>query len=316
MNNLEALRAEHEAEVIGPTLAKLLARVAVATAKTYPPEYSPTGTWNDEAIEDVLHDWTEDRLLRRKDLSKLLAGARSEGALRSGLTTSLGQHLTNHRRRSAATNLYKRILAMLRDDNAFESVGATGATADQLWTLTANPSQAPSSLGENELVRLAFELSDGDLAVIRYGPHSLKESPILRKPALHRFLAHMLKGAEGALSPATLINIVRRRFNLVEPEDVAIEKATDVEAPMRNIDIGALAASVISRMGRERCELIVAQAEHEDPAAAAMTAGVDIPTIERALSETLALVAEHATDADEARAIYKVVVERLFGESE
>jgi len=316
MSKLEALRAEHKAEVIGPMLAQLLARVATATTKTYPPEYSPTGTWNDQAIEDVLHDWAEDRLLRRKDLSKLLAGARSEGALYSGLTTSLGQHLTNHRRRSAATNLYKRMLAMLRKDDAFEAVGATGPAANQPWTLAADPAQLLSSLGENELVRLAFELSDEDLAVVRYGPHSLKESPILRKPALHRFLVHMLEGAEGALSPATLINIVRRRFNLVDPEDVEIEKATDVAAPVRGIDIGALAASVISRMGRRRCNLIIAQAEHEDPFAAAKAAGVDVTTIKRALSETLALVAEHATDADEARAIYKVVVERLFGESE
>ncbi len=316
MSNLEALRAEHKAEVIGPMLAELLARVATATAKTYPLEYSPTGTWNDQAIEDVLHDWAEDRLLRRKDLSKLLAGARSEGALRSGLTTSLGQHLTNHRRRSAATNLYKRMLVMLRKDDAFEAASETGPAADQPWTLAADPAQPLSSLGENELVRLAFELSDEDLAVVHYGPHSLKESPILRKPALHRFLVHMLEGADGALSPATLINIARRRFNLVDPEDVEIEEAADVEAPVRGIDIGALAASVISRMGRRRCNLIIAQAEHEDPSAAAKAAGVDVTTMKRALSETLALVAEHATDADEARAIYKVVVERLFGESE
>lgn len=316
MSNLEALRAEHEAKVIGPLLAGLLARVATATAKTYPPDYSPTGTWNDEAIEDVLHDWTEDRLLRRKDLSKLLAGARSEGALRSGLTTSFGQHLTNHRRRSAATNLFKRVLATLRDDDAFEAVGATGPAADQPWTLTADPAQKPSALAENELVRLAFELTDEDLGVVRYGPHSLKESPILRKPGLHRFLTHMLEGAEGALSPATLINVVRRRFNLVDPEDVEIEEAADAEAPVGGVEIGALAASVISRMGRQRCELIIAQAQHDDPVAAAEAAGVDIATMKRALSETLALVAEHATDADEARAIYKVVVERLFGESE
>ncbi len=317
MSNLEELRAEHEAKVIGPLLAGLLARVATATAKTYPPDYSPTGTWNDEAIEDVLHDWTEDRLLRRKDLSKLLAGARSEGALRSGLTTSLGQHLTNHRRRSAATNLFKRVLATLRNDDAFEAVGAAGSAADQPWTLTTNPAQKPSALGENELVQLAFELTDEDLGVVRYGPHSLKESPILRKPGLHRFLTHMLERAGGALSPGTLINVVRRRFNLVAPEDVEIEEAaTAAEAPLGGVEIGALAASVISRMGRQRCELIIAQAQHDDPVAAAEAAGVDIATMKRALSETLALVAEHATDADEARAIYKVVVERLFGESE
>lgn len=316
MNGLEALRTEHEAEVIGPTLARLLARVATATAKTYPPAYSPSGSWNDEAIEDALQGWTEDRLLRRKDLAKLLAGARSEGALRAGLTTSLGQYLTNNRRRSAVTNLYKRMGTMLRDDDAFEPLGAGGTASDRPWTVAAAPSTRPSGLAEDVLVRLAFELSDEDLKVVRYGPHSLKESPILRKPALRRFLLHMLEGAGGTLTPADLIDVIRRRFNLVEPEDVEIEAAAEVEAPARGAEVEAVAASVIARMGRERCELIVSQEQHDDPVAAAAAVGVGPEAMKRALSETLALVAEHAADAEEARAIYKAVVERLFGESE
>jgi hypothetical protein len=316
MSNLKALRAEHELVVIGPLLIELLSRVATATANTYPPDYSPTGSWNDQAVEDVLHDWVEDRLLRRKDLSKLLNGARSEGALRRGLTTSFGQHLTNHRRRSSVTNLYRRIAAMLRDDDAFHRVGDAGSPSGQPWTLAVSPAQQVSPLSENELVRLAFQLSDDDLAVIRYGPHSLKESPILRKPALREFLVHMLKGAEGTLSPATLIDVVRRRFNLVEPREEGIEEAIRAEAPSTSVETEVRAASVLARMGQSNSNLILALAEHMDPVEAAAAAGVEIATMERALSETMALVAEQATDAEEARAIYEAVVERLFGDSD
>lgn len=316
MSDLEQLRAEHAKEVIGPELARLLARVATATAKTYPPEYSPAGVWNDEAIADALQDWTEDRLLRRKDLAKLLAGARSERSIRAGLTTSFGQHLTNHRRRSAAANLYKRMQAMLRDDDAFAPAGGAGAAADRPWTLAADPAPAPSACGEDELVRSAFALSDEELEVVRYGPHSLKESPILRRPALHRFLVHMLLQAEGTLTPAILIEVVKRRFNLLQPADVDIDEASELEAPTEDVELEAMAASVIARLGRERCELIRAQAEHEDPSVAAEAAGVAPETMKRTLSEAIALVAEHASDADQARAVYKAVIERLFGESE
>jgi hypothetical protein len=316
MSDLGHLRAEHAKEVIGPELARLLARVATATAKTYPPGYSPAGVWNDEAVADALQDWTEDRLLRRKDLAKLLAGARSERSFRAGLTTSFGQHLTNRRRRSAATNLYKRIQAMLRDDDTFAPAGGAGGTADRPWTLAADPAPAPSARSEDELVRSAFALSDEELEVVRYGPHSLKESPILRRPALHRFLVHMLLQAEGTLTPAVLIEVVKRRFNLLQPADVDIDEASELEAPTGDVEIEAMAASVIARLGRERCELIRAQAEHEDPTAAAEAAGVAPETMQRALSETIALVAEHASDADQARAVYKAVIERLFGESE
>ncbi len=270
MTVLEELRDERWKEVIGQDLASLLARVAAATAKTYPPDYSPAGVWNDEAIEDVLQDWTEDRLLRRKDLSKLLAGARSEAALRAGLTTSIGQHLTNRRRRSAAANLYKRMQRMLRDDDAFKEALATGAAADRPWTVSAAQATVPSSLSEAEvLVRLAFELSDEGVEVVRYGPYSLKESPILRKPALRRFLIHMLSSAQGTLTPAVLIEIFKRRFNLVEPEEVNLDAAVGTEAPAIAPETGAVAASVIARMGRERCELVAAFARHGDAASAA-----------------------------------------------
>jgi hypothetical protein len=315
---LQQLQDEHQREVIGRELARLLARVATATAKTYPPDYSPAGVWDDAAIEDALQDWTEDRLLRRNDLSKMLAGARSVGALRAALTTSFGQHLTNRRRRSAATNLYKRMLKMLRDDEPFKPVQATRNPADQPWTVSGLSATDLSPLSESDLVRLAFELSDDDLAVVRYGPHSLKESPILRKPALHRFLLHMLTSAEGALTPALLIEVMKRRFNLVDPELVELHEAEEVDEPPTAAagEVEATAASVIARLGQRRCDVLMAFTRHGAVESAAQAHGVDPAVVERTLSETLALIAEHAADRDEAAAIYDRVIEKLFGGSE
>ena len=299
-------------------LASLLARVATATAKTYPADYSPAGVWDDAAIEDALQDWTEDRLLRRKDLSKMLAGARSVAALRAALTTSFGQHLTNRRRRSVATNLYKRMLKMLRDEEPFEPALATRNPADQPWSLTGACAAGPSLLSESDLVRLAFELSDDDLAVVHYGPHSLKESPILRNPALHRFLVHMLTTAEGTLTPAVLIEVMKRRFNLVVPEQVELEAADELGEPSTTAvaEVETLAASVIARLGKRRCDVLMAFTRHGAVEAAAEAHGVDPAVVERTLSETLALIAEHAVNADEAAAIYDRVIEKLFGGSE
>lgn len=314
---LEQLRDEHRRVVVGPELARVLARVATATAKMYPPDYSQAGVWNDASIEDALQDWTEDRLLRRKDLSKMLAGAASVGALRAALTTSFGQHLTNRRRRSASTNLYKRMGKMLRDDEAFEAVHAIRNAADQPWAVKFVGASEASPLPESELVRLAFELSDDDLGVVRYGPHSLKESPILRTPALHRFLVHMLTAAQGTLTPAVLIEVMKRRFNLVDPESVELEEAEslDEERAATVPETEAVAASVIARLGRQRCAVLAAFTQHGAIESAADAHGVDPAVVERTLSETLALVAEHAADRDEAAAIYDRVIEKLFGGS-
>ncbi|MFL5901783.1 MAG: hypothetical protein ACJ75S_11380 [Solirubrobacterales bacterium] len=313
---LVELRAEHEREVIGPQLASLLARIATATAKTYPPDYSAAGVWDDAAIEDVLQDWTEDRLLRRKDLGQMLAGARSLGALRAALTTSLGQHLTNRRRRSAATNLYKRTLAMLRSSERFASADGAGVAADQPWQIKGTSESGPSPMRDAELVRLAFQLSDEELGVVRYGPHSLKESPILRREGLHRFLEHVLGGAGGTLTPAILIEVMKRRFNLLSPAPVELEEAEQLEQRVAPPVTEAVAASVVARLGRRRSELLVAFAAHGEVEAAAQSCGVEPAVLERALSEAMALIAEYAADPEEAEAIYSCLREKLFGGSE
>ena len=82
--DLEQLRREHADKVIGPDLQQLLEGVVRATARTYPPaEYSDSATWDSHALADALQDWVEARLLRRGDLSKMLAGAPSVDGLRA-----------------------------------------------------------------------------------------------------------------------------------------------------------------------------------------------------------------------------------------
>src|SRR5258707_15403238 len=104
---IEALRAEHKAEVIGPLIKDLLEKIVRATAPTYPPlEYSDAQVWNSEALEDALHGWVAERLLRRGDLAAMLLRASTIAHFRAMLTTSFGQFLTNRRPRTSATNLF------------------------------------------------------------------------------------------------------------------------------------------------------------------------------------------------------------------
>ncbi len=216
---LDQLRKEHEREFIGRELAQLLTRVVAATARTYPPTYTPAGIWNEDSIADAAQEWTADRLIDRRDLTNLIAGASTLASLRAGLTRSFQQHLTNQRQRTSATNLYKRLVTMLRTDPDFQRVGGNVRSHSQRWTLAAAPEDEPSRLTLAARLKLAAELSDEDLGVVKYGPLSLKSSPILRQPALKRFLLHLLGGA-GALSPADIMDIVRRRFALPEPQAI------------------------------------------------------------------------------------------------
>lgn len=304
--NLDQLRQEHLEHVIGPELKTLLERVVRATARTYPPaEYAQAASWDSEALADALQDWVEARLLRRGDLSKLLAGAPSVEGLRRGLTRSFEQLLTNRRRRTSATNLYQRTTKMLRTDDAFAKVGQAARSHEQLWTLAElmDTVNGPSTLAVPALVAVAFELNDDQLEVVRYGPQSLKSSPILREPKLREFLVHLLSRAGGALDQTTIADVMRRRFSLYEIEVGELDDDVAAgETDLRPVERDDIVKSVLMRLGRERLEeLRRFHADEGEP--------TQLPD---AVSSTIALVAEYADSPEAAEEIYDRLVESLF----
>lgn len=303
---VDQLKQEHAEHVIGPELKTLLERVVRATARAYPPaEYAQAASWDSEALADALQDWVEVRLLRRGDLSKLLAGAPSVEGFRRGLTRSFEQFLTNRRRRTSATNLYQRTTKILRSDSAFAKVGQASRSHEQLWTLAelAAAVEGPTRVGIPLLVALAFELDDDQLEVVRYGAQSLKSSPILREPKLREFLVHLLSRAEGALDQATIAEVMRRRFGLHEIEvDALADDVAAAEAELHPVERDEVVSSVLMRLGRERLEeLRRFHAEEGEPK--------ELPAV---VSSTIALVAEYADSPEAAEEIYDRLVESLF----
>lgn len=311
---LQDLRAEHKREVIGPGLKRLLERVAFATARRYPPSYSDAGVWNEESASDALQGWVTDRLIGRRDLSRLLAGAGSIASLRAGLTRSFEQHLTNRRERSSATNLYQRTVKMLRGDADFVAVGNTSKPHEQLWRLASDLRDEPSTASLRSRLQVASRLSDEDLKVIKYGPFSLKSSPILREPALKRFLAHLLAGV-GALTPTEIMEVMRRRFALVEPEFVEFPENVAASDPTVHDQATqkAIAQSIATRLGAQDVRVLAALAEQEDLAAAARVVDMDEWSVQNAYAGMLAMVAADAVEPDEAEHICGLVLETLFG---
>jgi hypothetical protein len=314
--SVDQLREEHRRLVIGPELARLLERIVRATAPVYPAtEYGEPGGWNGEALEDLLHDWISERLLGRGDLAVMLRTASSSASLRGALTTSLSQFVINRRRRTSASNLYRRTLSMLRSDADFDVAGGRLRSSDQLWTLASAPQATPSTRWLSQLVQTAEDLTDEHLGVVRYGPFSLKSSPILREPALGEFLRYLLERADGALPLSTIAEVMRRRFRLFELGDVEIDESfesADTPIPQR-VEHEVAAASVVARMGAAGAVAIRAFEESDgDFSAAGSALGSDTRAGEAAVTMVIGLIADHATSTDDARAIYAAVLERLF----
>ncbi len=312
--SLVDLRREHQELGIGPQLAELLARIVDATAPTYPAtEYTDDAHWSPAALEDLLHDWVEQRLVRRGHLALMMATASSLPVLRSSLTTSLRQCLVNRRRRTSASNLFKRIQSMLEQDDAFQRIGPATKPAAQLWTLRG-ATAAPSTLELKQLVDTAFELGDDNLEVVRYGPTSLKSSPILRQPNLRRFLQHLLRRSGGALSLGRIAEVVRYRFNLVlhSAEELDEELASDQPPDVGTVEVADAAARAMARMGLARLEVLRELQRTESLDGAATALRISRSSAARRLREAMVIVGEYAESLEEARDVYRRIVESLF----
>jgi len=311
MDNLERLREEYQREGIGVLLHQLLEKVVQSTVRQYPAaEYSPSRVWDRMSCEDVLNDWVLERLLSRADLQVLLASAATTAQFRAALTTSLRQHVTNGRRRSITANLFKRVKDMLRDDSAFRPLTTNVQGGNQRWTLRSAKSENPSPAAARELLRIASELSDDQLEVVRYGPFSQKLSPILRKGKLREFLLHLFEHARGSLTLSTILDVMRDRFSLW-PE---LHGALDDSLPSSESDVGDEVAnadkgkSVVARLDKEAAGVVAAYFRAGgDWSAAASTCDTQPQQLRAVVHQTYGMIVECSESVEEARAILAVV---------
>jgi phage FluMu protein gp41 len=245
----------------------------------------------------------------------MLVTAASERALRAALTTSFSQFLINRRRRTSATNLFKRTVKVLVSSELFQLVAGKPPSSATVWTLSRQPSGVSSAVSQKSLLALAWELSDQELEVVRYGPYSLKSSPILREPALVRFLVHLLGRADGALSLAQIAEVMRLRFNLTQLSQVEIDDqlASNEQPIIAQVEVSEVVSSVRSRLGRSAIEALREFSKAGgDFKRAAVILDTSPRQVQAEVSSAMSMIAEYAETLDEARVAYAKLVESLF----
>lgn len=320
METLQELQDEYKREGVGVVLRELLAKIVWATVRQYPSaEYSCYGTWDAAACEDILSGWITERLWGRADLQMMLMSASSVAQIRASLTTSLRQYLTNQRRRSIASNLYKRVRSLLHDDRRFRSVGSPSAASEQRWTVADDPFAEPSKLSFSDLVDIACELTDEELQVVRYGPFSQKLSPILRDPKLVDFLTHMLTRSEGSLTVNSILDVMRFRFSLPNEEIVEVDAtiASLKPGPATEAERNIAARAIVSRMTLEETEILAAYfRSHGDFAEAARQQPSSADRLRKVVRDIFGAICECSGTEDDARSIMNRVESLLLPKGE
>ena len=267
-----------------------------------PAHYSPYGIWNEEAIEEVLADWSEHRLIGRGQLLAIMQRAPVLPVFRRMAETSVRQHLIDSLRRSQAANLYERVTDLLDEAESFVQAGS-----DTFWRLkdgTAKP-----FIGEDrELASLAWSL--GDFRVIRYQPEARKLSPLLERDDLLRFLKGLLSA--GAMNVATIMRALRLRFAIdeaVSDERLDPTVAASQAEPDREVLTQDLATATLAELSSRQAEVLMGIDQGQSVADIATRLGCSTGTVSHERRQVEATLARLGGDAP---AVLKLVLDALF----
>jgi hypothetical protein len=268
-----------------------------------PRHYSPYGVWSDEAIEEVTADWIATRLIERGQLLAMMQRSPVLNVFRRMAETSVRQHLVDSLKRSQAANLFRRVSAMLAEEEHFVEIDA----GTDVWCLAEGPRERFAG-DDRELSALAFSL--GDFRVIRYDPEARKLSPLLGAEELGRFVAGVLEG--GAMDPGTIIRALRLRFAIEEPageEEFDPEQRDQATGPEAEVLLAELVTATLGELTWRQSEVLIGIDAGTSGEELASRLKCSTGTISHERRQIEDILARHGTDAEP---VLKLVLDALF----
>jgi DNA-binding CsgD family transcriptional regulator len=311
----ELRRLVRNGELPGDLVDDLRAIVRrVARGRLLPPSFAPYGQWDEEAADELFASWYADRLLSRSDLLALLDRAATVGAFHRLAERSLRQHMLNARDRSQAQNLFRRLVVMLGEDDAFRRTRDAVRPQD-CWYVdaTADPEPDPWTGGDRLLIAQAWSL--GDFVVIRYRAAANKLSPVLDTGDLHRFAHGLLQRTAAALTPSLIMHALSARFDLgavdLVPHDDEVPTPSREPSPADDVLLRDTARAALAGLSPRQVE-VLRRTGTEAVADIAAALGCSVGTVineQRRIGEVVTRLSE---DDDERDRILNIAADLLY----
>jgi hypothetical protein len=281
-----------------------------------PASMSPFGSWDQEATEELLQGWLEGKLLRG-DLLALLDRARAVSGLRRMAEQSLRHWLLNQRERSQSQNLYSRIAGLLCDSDSYVVREDSARPQDVWWTLAAAP-DAPVYAGDARMLS-AVAWSLGELEVVRYSSEASKNSPLLSRTDLERFVRGMLEVTESALTLTLLMRALQARFDLApvhleQLEENAGAVASEDEVA-EEVVLRDAAWAVISELSSRQADILLGKRADESLEVLAERHGCSRATVHNELARIGAVATRYSENPREAGQILNIAGDLLYEHS-
>lgn len=320
------LRREYDEQSVGPLLYDLINRTVVATVAKYPAAmYSPdrVHAWTPEARAAIAHGWAVERLLgSRRLLERDLDESSTIAQLQTRLRQSLREYLRDTLAPDGARTIRKRLLQVLAEIESVRCLSSRPRADAAVWALEGLEHRAPAQ--RRALERLAWEIPDDRLDLVRDHHPAMRTSPLIRTSGIELLVRTLLASA-GAARGGDLVAAVCSRLQLPDPgrlpasldaDDRLVERLADAGAEVeRSLDATAMeqiAETIFEGLPVEICTRIAAYlAAGEQEVAAAAALGVGRRTIRRAREVLREQIVDATPDAEAAIMVYDLVLVRV-----
>lgn len=274
---------------------------------------TPRGRIDEEAVQELVHDWLSERLLRA-GLRSAFDAVVSPKALSRYLEESLRNYLASKARERKGPRLLVRARQLLERTPSQYVARRTGSSwRDTWWGLKEWPEETePFQGSDDELMRAAYAL--GDFAIVRYSAGSEREDPVLSTPDLDRFLTGLLRGVATLLTLAHVDAALKGRFSFayhpvaVELDDAA-EPASDDLRPGEELLVYDTAREILSEVNERQLAALRGRLEGLTLDELAERLGVSRGTVDNELRRVDAIARTHTLDDDRFDDILEAVVE-------
>jgi len=203
----------------------LILAIAESVCPKYPAEiYSPECLWNEDTVKQIADEFFVEILLHKDRLKYHYMTQESVSGLRNALKTDFLNFLRNKKLRTEATNLYRRVLSILSNEDNFELIKSYPTSNARIFRLLGSSHEATQTCQIlDEIIEVMFLIKLPP--IVRYRADSKKESHLISTDDLQRLLKETLRILDKPVSVGMIFEALKYRLNLLEIETVALENA-------------------------------------------------------------------------------------------
>ncbi len=258
---LTALEAGDVTSMLYGFLTRLVRAVARAGLA---PALSPTGKWDDDAIEEVLQAWLGESLLEG-GLARSFEVCRSPKLLSRYLERALRNWLISKSRERGRPRLLARARAILEESPSYRKDRKANSPLDQWWGLAEWRDAAPYQGPEAELVKAAFSVSD--LEPLRYSAGSSIADPVISNSDLERLMLGLFDSTRALLTLRHFDTALRGRFAYAFEEGTRPLELRDDSiqepVPLETLEIDEVVGEILIELSGRQAAILRDRMEEE-----------------------------------------------------